>query len=193
MSFCLNKRIIFTCRLFIGVNINNSSFVGYLVCTLPFIHNHKSFKDISLLIGSCANYAGDGPTKRINSLQLNGFKILKTGSRFYIDEINDAVLLTKYNTNAIHVGDEVIKLNDVYCEHIGNVRKYIETTQITKIYLRNKVSGICYTQSMQDDRIPQQDTNEASPVCSSSMLLTQSQQNCTSSFNLLYITYLTYY
>ena len=191
MWLCLNKRIIFTCRLFVGVNIKNSTFVGYIVCvcTLPFMHNHHSFKDISLLIGSGANYAGDGPTKRINSLHLNGFKIKKTDSRFYIEEINDAVLFTKYNTNAIHVGDEVIKLNDVYCEHIGNVRKYIETTKITMIYLRNKDSGICYAETMHDESIPQQISNDESTLCSSSMLRTRSRNNCRSTFqSIIYYT-----
>ena len=79
--------------------------------------------DISLLIGSSSNYAGDGPINRTNSLQLNGFKIVKIMPRFHISEINAELLSIKFPNNIINIGDEVVKLNNMYCEHIGNITK----------------------------------------------------------------------
>jgi len=48
--------------------------------------------------------------------------------------------------NSIRIGDEVMKLNEIYCEHIGNVAKYIETTQLRSISLRNTLTQNCYTE-----------------------------------------------
>ena len=92
--------------------------------------------------------AGDGPKKRINSLLLNGFKIQCTKSRYYISEVNDNVLREHFPENHIHIGDEVIKLNNEYCEHLRNVTKYIETTRVESLNLRNVGTGEDYTESM---------------------------------------------
>jgi len=97
--------------------------------------------EISLLIGSSSNYAGDGPKTRINSLDLNGIKIVKSSLRYYITEINKYILDSIFPNNNINIGDEVIQLNYVYCEHIGNVTKYTETNEIRHIQLRSKICG----------------------------------------------------
>ena len=54
-----------------------------------------------------ANYAGDGPTKRVDSLILNGIEIKKIKSRFYITAINNTILCQKFPDNIVHVGNEV--------------------------------------------------------------------------------------
>jgi len=101
------------------------------------------YRDISLLIGSTANYAGDGPVTRTNSLEVNGFIITRINLRFYVTEINRNVLDTIFPVSSICIGDEVMKLNDIYCEHIRNVTKYLETSQIRCITLKhNRRTGI---------------------------------------------------
>jgi len=102
------------------------------------------YREISRQIGSTANYAGDGPPKRFNSLNINGLKICKVGSRFHVADVNQHVLRSKFTNHIIHIGDEIIKLNEMYSEHLGNVTKYIESTQIQSMQLRNKISGNCY-------------------------------------------------
>ena len=70
--------------------------------------------EISLLIGSTANVAGDGPQIRANSLHLNGFKICRMEFRYYISEIKEDILNERFRNNHIQVGDEVIKVNDEF-------------------------------------------------------------------------------
>jgi len=81
-------------------------------------------------------------TKRFNSFDVNGIKILKTTSnsarRFFIGEVNETTLEKRIPNNSIDVGDEVIQINNSYCEHIGNVSKYIETTHIKTIQLKKR-------------------------------------------------------
>jgi len=72
--------------------------------------------DISLLKGSAANYGGDGPTRRYGSLILNGLHIVKIACRYYVD-----VFRNRFPHSAIKVGDEVIKINQFYCEHLGHL------------------------------------------------------------------------
>lgn len=84
------------------------------------------------------NAEADAGLKRFNSLNVNGIKILKVASRFYVSEINEAILTKKIPTENIAVGDEVIQINNLYCEHIRNVCKYIETTHISSIQLKKK-------------------------------------------------------
>ena len=114
---------------------NTFSFRYYFTC------------DISLLIGSKANVAGDGPKVRINSLELNGFKIRCVKFRYYISEINEVVLREHFADNHIQIGDEVIKVNNEYCEHLRNVTKYIETTSVHCIHLRHVRTGEYYTET----------------------------------------------
>lgn len=95
--------------------------------------------DISRLIGSAANYAGDGPTKR--------YGIIKVSSRYYVDEIYDNIFRNRFPLSAIKVGDEVIKINQFYCEHLGHLSKYIEKTPITHIIqMISKVTGECFVE-----------------------------------------------
>jgi len=82
--------------------------------------------------------ADAGVTKRFNSLNVNGIKILKSASRFYVSEINEAILTEKMPTEDIVVGDEVIQINNLFCEHIRNVSKYIETNHISSIQLKKR-------------------------------------------------------
>jgi len=107
--------------------------------------------DISLLIGSTSNYAGDGPTERVNSLDFNGFKVSKNGFRYYITHINETVLQTRFPHNNIHVGDEAIQLNGMYCQHIQNVAKYIETTDVNCISLKSTSTQIFFTEKRQQE------------------------------------------
>jgi len=103
--------------------------------------------DISRLLGCAANYAGDGPTRRYGILQLNGIHIVKIPPRFYVDQIYQDVFSNRFPQSAIKVGDEVIKINQFYCEHLGNVSKYIEKTLVTSIQLRSKATGELFTES----------------------------------------------
>jgi len=107
------------------------------------------YNEISLLIGSTANFAGDGP-RRVDSLELNGFKIWKNSLRFYITELNENLLRAKFSNNSIQVGDEVLKLNGFYCEHLRNVTKYVETTIIHSMQLRKRITGIYYDVAQQN-------------------------------------------
>ena len=56
--------------------------------------------------------------------------------RFFVVEVNEVTLQKKGASNNVEVGDEVIQVNNLYCEHIRNVTKYIETTHISSIKLR---------------------------------------------------------
>ena len=85
---------------------------------------------------------------RINSLQLNGFKVQCVESRYYISEVNDDVLREHFPENHIHIGDEVIKLNNEYCEHLRNVTKYIETTRVESLNLRSAATGEQYGETI---------------------------------------------
>jgi len=108
--------------------------------------NKRYHVDISLLVGSTANYAGDGPTVRSDSMLLNGLKIQKISMRYFVADINVYVLRAIFPNNNVKLGDEVISLNDIYCEHIRNVTKFIETTQISKICLKSALTQILYTE-----------------------------------------------
>ena len=109
-----------------------------------FIHIQLRLLNISLLIGCSSNYAGDGPVTRTDSLQLNGFKIARIMLRYHISEINTELLSYIFSNNNINIGDEVIQLNNLYCEHIGNVTKYIESTIIHNIQIRSSINGCIY-------------------------------------------------
>ena len=39
---------------------------------------------------------------------------------------------------------QVIQINGFYCEHLGNVSKYIETTDIQSMQLKNTSTGLLY-------------------------------------------------
>jgi len=108
--------------------------------------------DISLSIGSTANYAGDGPTTTTQAVDLNGFTVTKIALRYYIVTKNHHILGIKFPNNSIKIGDEVISLNDMYCEHIRNVRKYIERTKIHTIKLRSITTQQIYTETMHVQR-----------------------------------------
>jgi len=107
--------------------------------------NIVHYIEISLSIGSKANYTGDGPTARTNSLELNGFVISKFMHRYYIVQVNANVLRNKFPNNAINIGDEVIKINDMYCEHVRNIKKLIETEQVRTIMLKKGFGENRYT------------------------------------------------
>jgi len=111
------------------------------IITLYKIPKNYAFREISRLIGSGANYAGDGPTRRYGSLNLNGIHITKIASKYYVDEIYGAVFRDRYPRSAIKVGDEVIKINRIYCEHLGHVGKYIEKTPIKLLQMKTKLTG----------------------------------------------------
>jgi len=102
------------------------------------------YQEISLLIGSSSNFAGDGPKTRVNSLELNGVKIVKTLLKYYVAEVRIAIFRKLFPHDSIQVGDEVIQLNNTYCEHIGNVSKYSETNNIYHIQIRNKTTGLLH-------------------------------------------------
>ena len=85
---------------------------------------------------------------RVNSLHFNGISMRCIESRYHISEINDDVLREHFPHNRIHIGDEVIKLNNEYCEHLRNVMKYIETTRIQSLNLRSARTGEDYAESM---------------------------------------------
>jgi len=106
----------------------------------------NSFIEISLLIGSTANYAGDGPTRKDNCLSLNGIYIIKRSTRYHIEDINQDVLRRKFANCSININDEVIKVNQFYCEHLGNVAKYIERTPVRYLQLRNVITGQTYSE-----------------------------------------------
>ena len=115
-----------------------------------FIHIQLRLLNISLLIGCSSNYAGDGPVTRTDSLQLNGFKIARIMLRYHISEINTELLSYIFSNNNINIGDEVIQLNNLYCEHIGNVTKYIESTIIHNIQIRSSINGCIYVLTSMD-------------------------------------------
>jgi len=54
----------------------------------------------------------------------------------------------RFPNNNIRLRDEVISLNDIYCEHIRNVTKFIETTHIYKICLKHSLTQIVYTEEL---------------------------------------------
>jgi len=110
----------------------------------------NSFIEISLLIGSTANYAGDGPTRKYNCLTLNGIHIIKRSSRYHVEDINQDVLREKFANCSININDEVIKVNEYYCEHLGNVAKYIEKTPVRYLQLRNAITGRTYSEQAND-------------------------------------------
>ena len=115
-----------------------------------FIHFLLRFLDISLLIGCSSNNAGDGPVTRRDSLQLNGFKIARIMLRYHISEINVELLSYIFSYNNINIGDEVVQLNILYCEHIGNGTKYIESTIIHNIQIRSSITGCIYVLTSRD-------------------------------------------
>jgi len=112
--------------------------------------NNIHFMDISLTIGSGANFAGDGHPNNTNTKIQNGFRVCKIALRYYVSEKNHCILGLKFPNNSIKIGDEVISLNDKYCEHIRNVRKYIETIDIRTITLRSTTTQYIYTERMRD-------------------------------------------
>ena len=99
------------------------------------------------LSSSVTNSAKCRPGIRANSLELNGFKIRCVKFRYYISEINEEVLRQHFADNHIQIGDEVIKVNNEYCEHLRNVTKYIETTSVHCIHLRHVRTGEYYTET----------------------------------------------
>jgi len=119
---------------------------------IPLLNTTYSvfYIEISLLIGSSANFAGDGPMTRTNSLELNGLVISKIRLRYYVVQINANVLTMKFPNTVISIGDEVIKINDVYCEHIGNITKLIETKKIRSIMIRKGFGANTFTVTIHD-------------------------------------------
>ena len=115
-----------------------------------YINIQLRLLDISLLIGCSSNYAGDGPVTRTDSLQLNGFKIARIMLKYHISEINAELLRYIFSNNNINIGDEVVQLNNLYCEHIGNVTKYIESTIIHNIQIRSSINGCIYVLTSRD-------------------------------------------
>ena len=91
-------------------------------------------------------------SKKYRSLILNGLYIEKRQGKFYVDEIHDEVLRNKFSIYAIKVGDEVIQLNGINCEHMGAVTKYVEKNSIKNIQLRSMDDGNCYIELEADCR-----------------------------------------
>ena len=52
--------------------------------------------------------------------------------------------MDKFRTHGIKVGDEVIQVNNIYCEHLGAVAKYVESNRIKNIQLKCQDSGNYY-------------------------------------------------
>ena len=80
------------------------------------------------------------------TLKLNGLHIAKKQTKFFIDEIYDDVLRKKFQAYRIKVGDEVIVINNIYCEHLRTVTKYVETNCIKNMRLKCKYSGLYYSE-----------------------------------------------
>ena len=108
-----------------------------------------------------ANENSDGPTNRMDSIILNGIEIKKIKSRYYVTAINSTILTKKFPDNSVCVGNEVlyryhvillflififkvIQINGIYCEHFGNVSKYIQTTVIKNMQIKNSNTGLIY-------------------------------------------------
>ena len=90
-------------------------------------------------------------SKTYRTLRLNGLHIEKRQGKFYVNEICEEVLSSKFRSSSIEVGDEVIQLNTVYCEHLGAVTNYVEKNRIKNIQLRSKVNGNCYFEEEVDN------------------------------------------
>ena len=118
-----------------------------MINTIEFFY-YYFYYNISLLIGSKANYAGDGPKRIENSFYGNGFKICCMESRYYISEVDENILAWNYPCNDIQIGDEVIKLNDTPCENLQNVQKYIKNNEIQCLNLRSIRTNQYYTERM---------------------------------------------
>ena len=56
---------------------------------------------------------------KLNSLLLNGIRISKIDSKYYVSEVNQEILSRKFPNNSIQVGDEVkiYTLYDIYKYH----------------------------------------------------------------------------
>jgi len=142
LCYIVNKLFIIICfviRRFQVYYMGEKHIIPYTIRFIILLF-YFPYSDISLLIGSSSNYAGDGPKVRINSLELNGFKVEKSIFRYFVKEKNNYVLTSKFPGNSINIGDEIIQLNNLYCEHIGNVFKYIETTDIQHIQIKCKTT-----------------------------------------------------
>jgi len=83
-------------------------------------------------------------------LELNGLVISKFRQRYYVVQINSNVLNSKFPNTVINIGDEVVKINDIYCEHIGNITKLIETEKIRSVMLRKGFGENAYTVTIND-------------------------------------------
>jgi len=83
-------------------------------------------------------------TRRYGCLALNGLYVSKQSFRYFVEEINETVFRNKFRDSPIQIGDEVIKVNNLYCEHLGNVGKYLETTNISSLQMISKVTGEVY-------------------------------------------------
>jgi len=75
---------------------------------------------------------------------LNGLYVVKKSFRYFVEEIYDAVFRDKFPNSRMKVGDEVIKINQFYCEHLGNVEKYIEKTAIRSLQMISTLTGEVY-------------------------------------------------
>jgi len=64
--------------------------------------------------------------------------------RYFVDEIHDTIFINKFPHSRVKVGDEVIKINEFYCQHLGNVGKYIENTAINYLQVISSVTGEVY-------------------------------------------------
>ena len=88
------------------------------------------------------------PRKISNSIHLNGFDICCIKSRYYISEIDENILALNFPSHSITIGDEVIKVNDTYCEHLRFVKKYIGSTKILSLNMRSITTNQYYTVTM---------------------------------------------
>ena len=101
----------------------------------------SQYFEVSLLVGSQANYAGDGPSRQDRSRRLNGISAIRSNFNYYVATIDENILSAKFPGNDIRIGDEIIKINDMYCESFRNIQSYIENNSVRNITLRNIIYG----------------------------------------------------
>ena len=72
---------------------------------------------------------------RVSSLELNGIQIIKNAMYYYISKI-DRNSVQYLPLHSPRVGDRIIKIDNRYCDEIGNVYKYIETNIVNQWFLK---------------------------------------------------------
>ena len=93
----------------------------------------RFFVEMSLLKESTANFAGDGPKFTFNGSEMNGIQIVKINSDYYISAVDSTI--NYIPQHAVHVGDKIIQINQLYCEQI-NVFKYVNNNIIKQMKLK---------------------------------------------------------